>query len=266
MEHTPDNSNRFGGQGRSRIWSGIILIAAGLVLLAYKMGAPIPHWIFTWPVLLITIGLITGIKSQFQNPGAFIMLAVGGIFLADQMNPTLNFHKYIMPAILIAVGLIYVLRPKNNCSTRSRRPFRDMMHNDATSVASAPVKYADLNAQNADEELAESLDISAVLGGVKKIIVSKNFKGGEINCFMGGAEINLSQADILHPVTLEVNNIFAGTKLVLPPNWYVKNDINAVFAGVEDKRHITTNQTPDLSKSIRLTGNCVFGGIEISNY
>lgn len=140
-----------------------------------------------------------------------------------------------------------------------------MMYEDAQSNPSAPVKYAEVNAQNTSEEHAEYLDISAVLGGVKKIVVSKNFKGGEINCFMGGAEINLSQADIRQPVSLEVNNIFGGTKLVLPSDWYVKNDINAVFGGVEDKRNIT-NQMPDMSKSIRLRGNCVFGGIEISNY
>ncbi len=265
MEQTPDNLNRFGGQGRPRIWSGLMLIAAGTVLLAYKMGAPIPHWIFTWPVLLIAIGLLTGIKSRFHNPGAFIMIAVGGIFLLDQMNPALNFHNYILPAILIAVGLIYVLRPKNSCTGRSRRRFRNMMFDDAPSTTPAPKKYGDENVYNASEEHAEYLDISAVLGGVKKIILSKNFKGGEINCFMGGAEINLSQADIQQPVSLEVNNIFGGTKLVLPSDWYVKNDINAVFGGVEDKRHIT-NQTPDLSKTIRLKGNCVFGGIEISNY
>ena len=103
-----------------------------------------------------------------------------------------------------------------------------------------------------------------MFGGVKKIVLSKNFKGGEINCFMGGAEINLSQADIRQPVSLEVNNIFGGTKLVLPSDWYVKNDINAVFGGVEAKRNIT-NQMPDMSKSISLRGHCVFGGLEISN-
>ncbi len=265
MEHTPDDLNRFGGHGRPRIWSGLILIVAGIVLLAYKMGAPIPHWVFTWPVLLIAIGLLAGIKSRFHNPGAFIMMAVGGIFLLDQMNPALNFHNYILPAILIAVGLVYVLRPKNSWHGRSKRQFGNMMNEYAPANTSAPVKYADGNAQGTSEEPAEYLDINAVLGGVKKIILSKNFKGGEINCFMGGAEINLSRANILQPVTLEVNNIFGGTKLVLPSDWYVKNDINAVFGGVEDKRQIN-NQMPDPSKSIRLKGNCVFGGIEISNY
>ncbi len=40
------------------------------------------------------------------------------------------------------------------------------------------------------------IDATTVLGGIHKNIISKNFKGGDITIFMGGAEINLSQADI----------------------------------------------------------------------
>ena len=265
MEHTPDDLNRYGGKGMPRIWSGLILIAAGILLLAYKMGAPIPGWVFTWPVLLIAIGLLTGFKSHFQNPGAFIMIVVGSIFLVDQTNPALNFHNYIVPAILIAVGLIYILRPKNNCNRRVRRKFRHSDYNSAFLVTSAPVEYADSNAGKISGENAEYLDVNAVLGGVKRIIVSKNFKGGEITCFMGGAEINLSQADIQQPIVLEVNNVFGGSSLVVPSNWNIKNEINVVFGGVEDKRNIS-NQMTDPSKVMVLKGTCVFGGIEIANY
>jgi fatty acid desaturase len=71
--------NRFGSSKDPRIWSGFILVASGVLLLAYKMGAPIPHWLFTWPVLLIIIGFLGGLKSRFHNPGAFIMMIVGGV-------------------------------------------------------------------------------------------------------------------------------------------------------------------------------------------
>ena len=114
MEQNENDIHRYGGMRSSRIWSGLILVAAGVLLLAYKMGAPIPSWVFTWPVLLIAIGLLTGIKSRFHNPGAFIMIIVGGIFLIDQTSPELNFHNYIVPAILISVGLIFILRPRHN--------------------------------------------------------------------------------------------------------------------------------------------------------
>ncbi len=111
----------------------------------------------------------------------------------------------------------------------------------------------------------EYLDVHAVLGGVKKNIQSKNFKGGEIVCFMGGAEISFMQADILQPVVLEVNTVFGGTKLIIPGNWEVQSEISAVFGGVEDKRNFQ-NQNPDTDKKIILKGSCLFGGVEINNY
>ena len=63
MEHNENDTQRYRGAGNPRIWSGLILVAAGVLLLAYKMGAPIPQWVFTWPVLLIAIGLLAGIKT-----------------------------------------------------------------------------------------------------------------------------------------------------------------------------------------------------------
>ncbi len=82
---------------------------------------------------------------------------------------------------------------------------------------------------------------------------------------MGGAEINLMQADLQHNIVLEVNNVFGGTKLIVPSNWDVKNEVSAVFGGIEDKRSINTS-VPDQDKILILKGTCVFGGIEVSNY
>lgn len=82
---------------------------------------------------------------------------------------------------------------------------------------------------------------------------------------MGGAEVNLLKADIQRAVKLEVTNIFGGTKLIVPSNWDVKNEVTAVFGGIEDKRNIATGVT-DPGKVLVLHGTCVFGGIEVINY
>ncbi len=263
MEQKDNDINRFGRRNEPRIWSGVILLVAGSLLLAYKMGAPIPSWVFTWPVLLIAIGFLTGVKSRFHNAGAFIMIIVGGIFLIDQTQPQFNFHNYIVPAILISVGLIYILRPKNSCNNMWGRN-RRWRYADQAQV-NKPSIYNMETENQLQEEKAEYVEINAVFGGVKKIILSKNFKGGEINCFMGGSEINLMKADILKPVVLEITNVFGGTKLIVPSNWDVKNEVTAVFGGIEDKRSINAG-IPDPEKIIVLKGTCVFGGIEVTNY
>lgn len=253
----------------SRIWSGLFLLTAGFLLLAYKMGAPIPGWIFTWPVLLIAIGLFTGIKSRFHNPGSFIMILIGSIFLADQSIPGVDFHNYIVPVILIGIGLVFLFRPRGSGCSRHQRWDRrnerinrrfgrgpENFTNDANSSAANDAQFSDN---------AEYIDVVSVFGGIKKNIQSKNFKGGEIVSFMGGSEINFMQADIQHPIVLEIHNVFGGTKLIIPSNWDVQNNISAVFGGVEDKR-VFNNSVPDSNKKILLKGSCVFGGIEITNY
>lgn len=263
MEKDENETNRFGGSRTPRLWSGIVLLAAGILLLAYKMGAPIPWWFFTWPVLLIGIGLLTGIKSRFHNPGALILIVVGGVFLIDQTNPMLNFHNYLLPAILIGVGLVYITRPKRNWGKQQKNWTGSNFYPNAP-VLSQPTSDAYEPKTIVDND-SEYVEINAVFGSVKKIILSKNFKGGEINCFMGGAEINFMKADVQHSVSLEVNNIFGGTKLIVPSNWNVKNEVTAVFGGIEDKRNIASGIV-DSGKILVLKGTCVFGGIEIINY
>jgi predicted membrane protein len=259
-----------------RIWSGLFLLAVGFLLLAYKMGAPIPGWIFTWPVLLIAIGLFTGVKSRFHNPGSFIMILIGAIFLADQSIPGVDFHNYIVPAILIGIGLVFLFRPRgSSCSRHQRWDRRNERMNQRINqrFEHGPQAFTNDTSGTSDStesnsaynDNAEYIDVVSVFGGIKKNIQSKNFKGGEVVSFMGGSEINFMQADIQHPVELEVNNVFGGTKLIVPSNWDVKNEISAVFGGVDDKRSFN-NSIPDSNKIIRLKGSCVFGGIEVTNY
>ena len=264
MEQNENDRQQFGGSKGPRVWSGIIILIAGILLLCYKMGAPIPGWFFTWPVLLIAIGILTGIKSRFHNPGAFVMIIVGTVFLIDQTSPELNFHNYIVPAILISVGIIYILRPGHTWSGRTRRERRWMNYDKQYPVTGTSGNYAETQSNTKDEN-AEYVEINAAFGSVKKIILSKNFRGGEMNCFMGGAEINLMQADLQRPAKLEVNAVFGGAKLLVPSNWDVKNEVTAVFGGIEDKRNIT-NTVRDPEKIVILHGTCVFGGIEITNY
>jgi predicted membrane protein len=105
-----------------------------------------------------------------------------------------------------------------------------------------------------------------VFGGVKKNVVSKNFKGGEINNVFGGSEINLTQADFTGIITLEINNVFGGTKLIVPSHWQLKSEITAVMGGVEDRRNIQPNSGIVPDKILIINGNTFFGGIDIRNY
>ena len=150
----------------SRIGSGMFLVLAGLLLLAYKMGAPLPGWIFTWPVLLIGIGLLTGIKSRFHNPGSFILILIGSVFLIDQTVPGIDIGNYIAPIILIGLGILFILRPRHHSFGKYRRERwqRTFAESGMNTNNYTPSK---------DNE--EYIDVHSVLGGVKKKHSIKKF-------------------------------------------------------------------------------------------
>jgi predicted membrane protein len=248
--------------GGNRLWSGLLLLAAGGLLLARQIGANIPDWMFHWHMILIAIGLLISFKSGFRNAGGLIMIVVGVAFLLNDIIPNAHMQDFIWPGILIIVGIVFIVRP------RPHKPYKDWRKWEKSDRNWADygeqIKNQITSAYESEPD-AEYVEINAVFGGVNKLILSKNFKGGEINSFMGGAEINLLQADIKQPVHLEINNVFGGTKLLVPGNWDVKNEITAVFGGVDDKRNASIS-SPDPNKIIILKGACVFGGIEIRNF
>lgn len=266
MEDEKDKIKNYPYQGgrSNRILAGLILLAAGVLLLVHKMGGPVPGWLFTWPVLLIVIGLFAGAKSRFHNPGSFILIIIGTVFLMDQSFPGWEFHRFILPIILIAVGLLYILRPRHTFRGPGGRFGRGRWRDCDPRFAGPGGIPGGVNTPGENDD-QEFIEINAVFSGVKKNILSKNFKGGSVTSFMGGTELNLQKAEIQGAVVLEVNNIFGGTKLVLPSHWDVKNEVTAVFGGIEDKRGFNGNN-PDLSKSLILKGSCIFGGIEINYY
>jgi len=109
------------------------------------------------------------------------------------------------------------------------------------------------------------LDAVSIFGGVKKMILSKNFKGGEIVNVFGGAELDFTQADINGRVIIDITQIFGGTKIIVPANWQVVSDLAAVFASVDDKR-IKTMATADSNKILVLKGVSIFAGVDIRSY
>jgi len=116
-----------------------------------------------------------------------------------------------------------------------------------------------------DKSTDNVLDIAAVFGSVKKTVMSKQFRGGEVVAVFGGAHVNLLHADMEGPVVIEVVNIFGGTTLLVPNNWEIKSEAVAIFGGVEDKRSIPhIPQVPD--KTLILQGFSMFGGLEIKSY
>ncbi len=82
--------NNFRNSESGRIIAGIILVGVGGVLLLRELGFFFPRWLFSWPMILILIGVYTGVKNNFRNNSWIIMLAIGTFFLVNKMIPSLQ--------------------------------------------------------------------------------------------------------------------------------------------------------------------------------
>lgn len=237
--------SRHRASGTSHIWAGVFILLIGIALLL-----PLPDWVISWQMFLIAMGMFIGIRHSFRGGAWLILILIGGIFLFRDLYPEITFERYILPGILILLGLFFIMRPK-----RKRRAFCGGY--DSPAEENEP----GTNTAYTSEDFVDS---TSIFGGVKKNIMSKNFRGGDIVNIFGGSEINLGQADIQGTVELEVTQIFGGTKLFVPSNWEVKPEMMAVLGGIEDKRNLTTNPNP--GKVLVLKGTSIFGGIEIRNF
>jgi hypothetical protein len=95
----------------SRTILGAIILVIGTFLLADQLNwFFIPDWIFSWPMILVLIGLYSGVKHNFQNLGWLVWIFIGGVFLADDALPGLNIEDFAWPAGLIILGAYLITR------------------------------------------------------------------------------------------------------------------------------------------------------------
>ncbi len=233
-------------QQQSKIFAGILIIIFGVLFLLRRIGVEVPSWIFSWKVFLIGMGLVVLYKHSFRNFGGYVMVTVGSVFIINDYYRDLIDVNLLFPIFIILFGVIMVGKSLNLFQKKKTKSF--VFENEE------------------EVEGGDFVEATALFGNVKKNIVSKDFKGADLSTIFGGIQLNLIKADIQGPVTINSDVIFGGMKLYIPPTWDLKIETTAIFGGVEDKRPILDNGTIDPNKTIILTGNCIFGGVEIVNY
>ncbi len=230
---------------RGKFFGGLLFIIAGSLLLARQLNVAIPDWAVSWQMLLIGIGLAIGAKHGFRSGGWFFPLIIGTFFMISEFVAAVHIGN-LWPAFIILIGLFMIFKPKR--TERSSHKWRKNFTPGAFDQTSAE----------------EKIDVVSVFSGVKRNIFTKNFKGGEITCVFGGAEVNLLQADFEGTITIEATAVFGGAKILIPAHWTIQNEVSCIAGGFEDSR--PTNVTPDPSKVVLLKGTCVFGGVEVNSY
>ena len=221
---------------------GVILVLAGLFLVMRNTGffpEFIDHVIFSWPMLLVTIGLVITLGSSGGKTSGIIVMAVGAFFLLPQIfRQTFNVDMF-WPSIFIIIGVIFIFTKRKGWN----------------SVSTSPVVGDDY------------IDYVHVFSGGERQIVSENFRGGKVTAIFGGSEIDLTKAKLAPGVSeLEIACVFGGATIIVPDDWNVKIEVIPVLGGFGDSRKLLPGRTVDTTRQLVIKGAVVFGGGEIKSY
>lgn len=227
-----------------KIIFGVFILSAGFLLLLFNTGVlphEYKHIVFSWQMLLISIGVINIISKDNWLIGA-ILISVGSFFILPKLHEfTFEFSKLFWPVILIAAGLIVIIKkgfkktPGNTC------------------------KGETINLESG------YINDSNIFSGSKHKFSAVEFKGGKISNIFGGSEVDLTQATLADGKnTLEVNAIFGGVKIIVPSDWTIHLDVSTIMGGFEDKRNI--RQGSNTEKELFIKGSAIFGGGELRSY
>jgi predicted membrane protein len=266
---------------------GFIILGIGIILLLKKVGIFIPGWVLTWPMILIVIGLFAVIKHEFKSFFGFLMLFLGTYFLMrNEFDFDFGLGQFVWPLGLIALGVYLILhkRRENQALDEIRTNWENRFKGPKTNVSSfaSSVEEAKIVDESGSSQSTASgegsgftrttgtaftdrVNIDAVFSGVNRRLMTKNFQGGKITAAFGGVDLDLSQADFTGVVTIQVDIIFGGVKLIVPPHWDIRTEVSNIAAGLEDKRFFRDGGV-DTSKVVVLKGTILFGGLEIKSY
>lgn len=106
------------------------------------------------------------------------------------------------------------------------------------------------------------VNASALFGGIKRTIFSKDFKGGRISNWFGGTELDFTHADLNGMAVLDISQAFGATTITVPGDWRIEADFSQLLAVIDDNRN-NVYQTNKSDKILMLKGVSVCANVEI---
>ncbi len=229
-------------RANNRVIIGVILVLAGLFLVIRNTGffpGYIDNVIFSWPMLLVAIGLVMTLGASEKTAGVIVM-AVGGFFMIPLIfRETFHMYNMFWPSIFIIVGVIFIVTTRRRWS-----PVRSQ-----GTVGDDYIEYVN------------------IFSGGDRQVVSQSFMGGKITAIFGGSELDLTKAGLAPGRSeIEIACIFGGTTIIVPEDWHVTIEVTPILGGFSDSRKLAPGRSIDISKHLIIKGAVIFGGGEVKSY
>lgn len=222
----------------SQMILGVGIVAVGVLFTLHNLHVlNARDYLRYWPLVLIAIGLVhvTQARTSSGMIGGAIWILVGGVLLGNRLGILhTNIFAY-WPLLLVLVGLRIVWQ--TFAANRTGRIDAD------------------------DSALVSAV---AVMGGVDRRIVAKQFRGGELTAFWGGGKLDLREAVPADGGRMVVN-VFAlmgGFEIIVPETWSLSLEVTPFMGGVEDKTRPPANPA---APTLVVRGFLMMSGITMRN-
>jgi predicted membrane protein len=218
----------------SQAFIGLIVVVVGVLLLLNTTNIVDTSGLFRFvPSLFILLGLWQLVSNEMRSWAGPVTLIVVASLVQLAVLDVFDFNIFglIWPLVLIGVGLQIVLNRRGTA--------RD------------------------DGDSIDRFSVFALFGGANQLITSANFRGGEVTALFGGAEIDLTNAQVIdRPAVINVFTMFGGIGIKASPDMLIRTDVVAILGGTGDERRQRKALTGEVPEVI-VKGFAMFGGVGI---
>lgn len=231
-----NESNRAFGQ----VVIGLLVVAMGVLFLLDNLGyVGFRHALSFWPIAFMVAGAGMMVSQEERNGHVtgLILIVVGLLLLLKHMGLVDISWNMVWPVLLIVVGGLILFR----------------------TMGGGRVVHAGVVKTGGARD--DTLDVTAILGGVQRRVETADFRGGEVTALLGGCDLDLRACSIVKEAVLNVFTVCGGVAIKVPLDWTVVLDGVPVAGGFTQK----TVPAPDVGKRLVITGYAFMGGVEVSN-
>jgi predicted membrane protein len=235
---------------------GILVIAIGMLFLLDNLGIIDARGALAfWPLAFIVAGAVKFFDTGSHNGHAvgLALIAVGALLMLQRLGWLYFSWRTMWPVVMIAVGGLVVFK----ALTGRRGPASTLKD-----VPDPAAPGSSFGASPKDQPgSAEVVDVTAILGGMERRVVTPTFRGGEVNAILGGCTLDMRGSSIEGEAVLNVYALFGGIEIKCPPDWNVVVHGTPILGGFSEK----TATAPDTGKRLIIKGYAIMGGVDVHN-
>lgn len=232
------------------------LLYAGSALELFEFSIFFPGW---WTLFIIVPCLYAMSHKTEDKTGPVIGFVIGLCFLinAQEFEFHIDFWPMAVAIVFLAIGWRMIF-PKKKAAKSV-----EYTYNSATGETNMDTENKAFD-RAYTENTNGYINASAVFGGKDIRVENECFTGADINIMFGGLDLNLRNAIISEDVYINISVVFGGVDIYVPSNVRVVTDGCTAFLGGIDVNNGYVNYHEAGSPRLIITGNCVFGGIDVN--